>query len=207
MTEKQLPHRVTRRTALQSIGTVAGGSLVAPELVRARTAEPESYVGITYDTLTHRVQSGARAEISRRDDGIEGNLAIGGFEVPVGEETALAPTDSTQLPDYRLVQSEKSVSEDGLPLKLRFTTTPHCVVGTATRPSGDFGTLGFTLVASEDVPELGTAREIESHVEKGLLNEGNGIAPEGFESIPSVRSTGIPKNTGFRNVVNRGGEE
>lgn len=188
---------LNRRSILRRIGGTTTIALVGTGTAAAGNADVP-YVGISYDTLTHRPQGRAEADLSYDDEGLVGELRVGGFEVPVGQDSPLAPVNFRGRPEFAVKSSRHE--RDGHPLELRFQIGDGGVVGMATRPSGDYGKLGFSLRRADQVPDdvLGSMRHM-------LVNDGRGVKPKGYDYVPEVPDTGIPTNTGFRNLV-RGGE-
>jgi len=198
MSDNAIPNgTLNRRSILRTIGGTTAVALVGSGTAAAGDADAP-YVGISYDTLTHRPQGRAEAEFSYDDDGLVGELRVGGFDVSVGQESPLAPINLRGRPEFVVESSQ--YERDGQPLKIRFQIGDGGVVGVATRPSGDFGKLGFSLGRADQVPDdvLGSMRQM-------LVNDGRGVKPKGYDHVPEVPDTGIPTNTGFRNLV-RGGE-
>lgn len=146
----------SRRQILQGVG-VAGSSILLSGVGQGKKARgkthPERFVGVTYDTVTHKVQRPGTAHIKAAGKGIEGYLKIGGYSIPLGSETPLQPySKGLNRPCYYLSLSSSRYEYNGLPLNVEFCDYGSIIVGELSRPSSEYGTMAFTL---EPVRELG----------------------------------------------------
>lgn len=190
---------VDRRTVLEM---AAAGTVGTPALasIGSATTGRLNLRGITYDTLTHEFQAPASAKLKIDDDGeLSGVLNTAGFPVDIGTRTPATPEAASPEQEYKVTKADDQFSRDGLPMKLRFVVSEGQITGTMTRPSGDYGRLGFVLV------EPGTMgidpSKVTERLKQPLMGGGKGIVPKGMDQKPDVPDTGIPQATGFRTVA------
>lgn len=135
-----------RRSVLKSIGAASVGTTMMSSLGAATTGT-RKLKGITYDTLTQEFQGPASAKVTVEENGgVSGIFQMAGFKMALGEREPLTPSVTIPQPEYEAVKQKNRHQRDGLPLKLRFTVSDTSMDGTMTRPSGDYGRLGFKLV-------------------------------------------------------------
>lgn len=133
------PSSVSRRTILR----MSGGSIGASALVGVVSGGPrEAMVGPTYDTLTHKPGVNAEGAV---DDGAElgGRLGIAGYDLDLGRLERSSSTDGTER--YSGTFDEPRYLKDDKPLRLRIQRRNGQIYGTLSRPSGEYGKLGFML--------------------------------------------------------------
>lgn len=71
--------------------TIGAGALLSttPALTSGRSKNGRrQFVGISYDTDTHLSQDSARGWIKESEDSLQGILHIGGYTIPLGEDTS-----------------------------------------------------------------------------------------------------------------------
>lgn len=175
---------INRRKALKSVSAAALSS-VAPvgSVVAGPNDQASEMIGVTYDAYTHQVQSAGTANISRSEDGITGELKIGGFDIPLGQGEPLEQeATSSPYPTYGFQLSKGKFMADERPLDVQFCDHGDNVVGHITRPGPHHADLAFTLATHDKVSV--------DYVRKGLQNQGRGIESRPTKKIPS---TGIPE--------------
>lgn len=184
---------VNRRSVLRGIGGVASSGIVATTAARANPGKAQrKFVGISYDSLTHRRQDVATARVKRDDDRLNGTLSFGGFEIPLDQEQPNQITESFST--YLLELDDPEYVEDDLPLSVRIDDHGNQLVGYATRPTGGYANLGFSIgLVDEGFSAEGITR--------GLRNGGEGVVPRGLDSVPDVPRRGVPTNTSIKETT------
>lgn len=194
---------INRRSVLSAIGSSSVGAAMMSSIVSANPGQRQ-LTGITYDTLTHEFQRPAFADVTFDDDGgVSGTLELAGYSMEVGGSNPVTPDRTHPEPEYTVKKRANTFTREGLPLKIRFVAPNGEMSGTMTRPSGDYGRLGFTFT---DPTKLDMSpQETRDAAKRLLMGDGDGIVPSGMNYKPQIPNTGIPAATGFRNVA--GGEQ
>lgn len=185
-----------RRNLLKSAGATASIGLFGVSLANAEASSMEqSFVGVSYDTLTHVTQGSCEGTVTRSSEGIQGNLEIGGFTIPLGSSNLSSGSDPLEpdklengWPVYWFQSRRPEHVSDSRALEIELNDRGDGLAGYLTRSGNDYAKLGFTLGA---VSAGATAEKIKG----GLQNEGKGVSPPGYDGIPPVPDTGVPQNT------------
>lgn len=191
-------HRTRRRTVLKTIGAASGG-IAATRLASAKKSGRSRFVGISYDTLTHKPQGRVTGHIEHNDSGISGIVDFGRFRVPFGKNAPIRPENDSGEPWYVLKLDDGEYTENGQPLKMEFRSIKGTFSGIATRPTGNYGNIGITTVPAS------VKNPVES-LQGGLVGNGTGVPPQDLQEAPPVPD-GIPTATGFDNVISNRGDK
>jgi len=107
--------------------------------------EGPEFRGVTYDTLTHQKGPVASAQVDRiATRNLEGNLNIAGHTLPLGELEFKKSRGHSKK--FGKVYDSPQYIKDNQPLEVEVNVSSDSVTGLVTRPSGEFGRLGFILI-------------------------------------------------------------
>ena len=197
---------INRRKVLQTAGTTTMSGLLISGIASANNGEGEKiqYEGVAFDTLTLRVQDQASAVIKSKKDGITGSLKLPWVTLPLnnakytqtekGVEKLVGKFENKRVLDTKTLNDLDP--DPTVPLKLVLERSGYQVSGYITRPSREYGKLGFTL-ANPD--EGHTVHKIT----RSLPNQGNGRNIEGLEEDLEISDRGVPQNTAMYKIAKR----
>jgi hypothetical protein len=185
-----------RRSLLKSTGATASVGLFGVNLANAEASSKEqSFVGVSYDTLTHVAQGSCEGTVTRSSEGVQGTLEVGGFTISLGSSNLLGGSDPLEpdklengWPVYWFRSRRPEHVSDGRALKIKLKDRGDELVGYLTRSGNDYAKLGFTLGT------VGAGATVEK-IRGVLQNDGEGVSPLGYDDIPPVPDTGVPQNT------------
>lgn len=182
---------VERRKVLKSIGTSAGvGTLVGTAAANSEDRE-RLFSGISYDALTHKLAGTTAASLEASSDGgVEGYVRVGGFRIDFSDVNIQEINRDEGEVVYGTSLEGARYIKDGEPLQFQMIEYSTGVYGSITRPSPEFGSLGFTMADNDH-------NRSRFDLAEGLWNKGDGIVPDGYDEIPAVPDTGVPRNTGI----------
>lgn len=149
------------------------------------------FSGISYDSLSHKHVGNPEAEVEVTENGdLGGFIYVGGFNINFSEvEIKYVNREGGEV-IYGATLEDAKYERDNNPLVLQMVEYTTGICGTISRPNPEFGSLAFTM--ADDVLDRSTDDLLE-----GLWNKGEGIVPEGFDDVPDVPATGVPRNTGI----------
>jgi len=144
------PNGAKRRSVLRMIGAVPGAGLLSTSATALGRGTEREFRGLSYDPRTHIEQQPARATLEFTEDGPTGTLQVAGFRLPIesGELEEVGRLDD--LVGYRFEFDDSQFTKNGAPLEGDFQTDGKNIVGSLTRPSGEYDELSFTLKAVEE---------------------------------------------------------
>lgn len=184
---------MNRRELLRNSVTVSGLMATGSGVVKA--ASSSAMLGVTYDTLTHKMGNEIKANVSIGNSGkVQGSATIAGFPLELGEiegidEGGPGTRYQGELSSEKHIKSGYSnggVSRD-LPLLVDLRVMDNHISGVLKRPHADFGKLGFVLA------EDGNPAMLKEH----LTPDSKWIdSPHQFE----IPDRGIPTDTGIRRL-------
>ncbi|WP_152419136.1 hypothetical protein [Natrinema gari] len=138
-----------RRRVLQNLGIGSVTTLSSiPVVGAARNDQTQDLVGMSYDTLTHETGELVTGQIPARNDS-GGSIEVAGFNIPLGKLEEKSTKADRVRSSYAGVlhdeefNSKNSRSDRKAPLKVRIDQKTDHVSGMLSRPSGEFGRLGF----------------------------------------------------------------
>lgn len=178
---------VNRRKILKATGAGVTAPIVSiPAMgnVRARS-QSNSYVGQTYDSLSHKAQGRVDATLTKSSDNrLSGELEAAGFSISLGQNGGIVPEPGVGETAVYYGQSRKeSHLGSGLPLVYKLIDYGLFLTGHISRPSPEFGKLGITMNSVET--EV-TAEDIR----RSLVGGGEGR--QGYKDA-RIPETGIPR--------------
>lgn len=197
---------INRRKVLQTAGTTTMSGLLISGVASASNSEGEKiqYEGIAFDTLTLKVQNQASAVVKSKKDGITGSLKLPWVTLPLNDAKYTRAENGTEKLvgkfENKKVISTKTLNDldtdPTVPLKLVLERSGYQVYGYVTRPSRDYGKLGFTLANPDDGHTI-------HKITRSLPNQGNGRNIEGIEEDLEVVDRGVPQNSAMHKIAKR----
>ena len=178
---------VKRRSVMKSIGVTSLGASGLTSVVSSRRP---SFEGVVYDTLTQEMSGQITGTIHKKQDELNGSINIAGYTLPINN---LRKIEESSTPRYGAILEEEQYQEDGEPLKVELvehTRLNHHFSGTLTRPSDEFGRLGFTLVSGS---RYDSGEVLETNTPDSRWTE----SPHSF----SIPKQGIPTDTGSQRLT------
>lgn len=169
---------------LKTIGVSSVSLAGVPQISKANSSL--QYKGIYYDTLTHQVGGITSATIQHQESGLDGEINIAGFNLPVSRFEPVSPEHTRRK---IAILNDKKFQKDDLPLKMdliEHSEPAHHFSGTVTRPSNKYGRLGYYLTAN---PGYDPLKAMQNMVPDEKWVEG----PNSF----SIPDTGIPTDSGL----------
>ena len=187
-TEKQ-SFRKSRRTVIKS--AVGLGSIGAIGTSAAQNSRVNTYSGITYDTLTKLEGGDINAQIDTRGNNLTGNLDIAGYDIPLDQ---LSANESSRRPAFQGVLSADRFLESQKPLTVKIAEFDGSYAGLVSRPTGEFGILGFNLI-----PDSG-----EVSIDDIQRNSGPENKWTQSRYSFNIPTDGIPTSTGMHRIATLG---
>ncbi len=166
-----------RRKLLKTVsGSVAG--LAAAATVSGSQPDEGTYVGVSYDPLTHQYQDDASAQLQFNDNKLRGQLEAAGFSVQLGKNGGLEPINEKQGSTvYERILSKEQYKTNDAPLKVKLTKHPDDALVWLSRSDPEFGHLAVTLVNE------GSGFGAED-IRQGLIGGGDGRPNVKQKSVP-----------------------
>lgn len=143
----QLKRNMRRRTVLKTVGIsitlsgLAGG---------AAANRPNGEVtGLAYDTMTDIISNRVSGRAVREKDSLKGNVSLAGYSIPL-ERLELAQSDQNDEETlFTAMLNDKRYKESDEPLSIRLFDHGDHFSGTISRPSPEFGIIGFHIMDAE----------------------------------------------------------
>ncbi|MWG36611.1 hypothetical protein [Halomarina oriensis] len=180
-----------RRKVLKGIGAGIGSFALLNSQSKARANPDGEHVGIAYDTLTKEESGRVTGNIISQNGSLSGAINIAGMTVPLNRlKKVESPRNSS---DEMHVGSltNKGLVRNNTPLKVQIERHDNHYSGMISRPSNEFGMLGFFTRSQEtgmDPDELISRRRKHSRWKN---------SPHSF----STEKSGLPTDTGVKRLM------
>lgn len=144
MPDDNTSSRLKRRTVLKGMGATAALGTTGYGVLANRHKGAVSGVG--YDPLTNIVSGEISGRVVRDGDQLNGSLRVAGFQIPMNK-LELVPQSQSSADKFRARLTEKKFKKEREPLDIIFWDDPDPagLSGLISRPSPEFGDLGFYL--------------------------------------------------------------
>jgi len=142
MSDHSVTHDKKRRTLLKGLGVGALGSIAGIQTGEATTPSGQ-IAGASYDTLTGKAGGPVSGTINVDNNQLQGQLNIAGFSLPLGRLEHVEDTASNAKARYSATLSDSKFRAGDVPLKLSVRQEDDHFSGVISRPSTEYGLLGF----------------------------------------------------------------